>query len=149
MMFSFSGTVMTCTCSSTVTWLYLFLYCYLIYLTTPSAFLNGKVHDLDLVLAYVYQNVLLTFHFQLMYLLLNLILTLAYNPCDLYSNPTLFAYVLFQPPPWTCFSQPPSFKTYLPWPSFPYSVELFPFPPDTIFTCNLSTRFKTQPSLLV
>ena len=123
----FSGTVMSCTCSCTVTWFYL---------TIPYAFLNGKVHAFDLVLAYVYQNALLTIHFQLMYLLLNLILTLAYNPCDLFSNPTLFAYVLFQPPPWTSFffSQPPSLATASPF----YLISLFStHNPQTIFTLTL------------
>ena len=130
MMFSFSGTVMTCTCSSTVTWLYLFLYCYLIYLTTPSAFLNGKVHDLDLVLAYVYQNALLTFHFQLMYLLLNLILTLATNPCDLFT--------LFKPNPLClCPFPTPSLNLFIPThiPQTIFSLTLF-FP--TLLNFHLS-----------
>ena len=154
MMFSFSGTVMTCTCSSNVTWLYLFLYCYLIYLTTPSAFLNGKVHDLDLVLAYVYQNALLTFHFQLMYMLLNLIFTLATNPCDLFT--------LFKPNPLClCPFPTPSLNLLFPTPllqniftltlfsllcrTFPlspwhhlYLQPLYPFQNPTISACVLS-----------
>ena len=117
----FSGAVIYCTCSCTGTWLYIII---------PYAFLNGKVHAFDLVLAYVYQNALLTIHFQLMYLLLNLILTLAYNPCDLFSNPTLFAYVLFQPPPWTFFSQPPSLAMASPF----YLISLFSCPSSSIPT---------------
>ena len=157
MMFSFSGTVMTCTCSSTVTWLYLFLYCYLIYLTTPSAFLNGKVHDLDLVLAYVYQNVLLAFSFSAYVPVIELDI----NPCHqslwpIYSFQTLPSLLM-------SFSSPPTPPLNLLFPTpllqniftltlfsllcrtFPlspwhhlYLQPLYPFQNPTISACVLS-----------